>query len=58
MGRVASSDVERNIGGSGACQGAPHEERKRKDMTQFEMFVTEGNEKEDDLSKAGARLDE
>ena len=27
-------------------------------MTQFEKFVTEGNEKADDLAKAGAMLDE
>ena len=27
-------------------------------MTQFERFVTEGNEKADELAKAGARLDE
>ena len=27
-------------------------------MTQFEMFVTEGNEKADDLARAGAMLDE
>ena len=28
LGRVASVNVERNIGGSGACQGAPHKERR------------------------------
>ena len=27
-------------------------------MTKFEMFVTEGNEKADELTKAGAMLDE
>ena len=27
-------------------------------MTKFEMFATEGNEKADELAKAGAMLDE
>ena len=27
-------------------------------MTQFERFITEGNEKADELAKAGAMLDE
>ena len=36
-----------------------HRTKKEKEkMTQFEMFVTEGNEKADDLAKAGAMLDE
>ena len=36
-----------------------HRTNKEKEkMTQFEMFVTEGNEKADDLAKAGAMLDE
>ena len=26
VGRVASVNVERDVGGSGACQGAPHKE--------------------------------
>ena len=48
--------AERNIfGGSGTCKGAPYEEKK--DMSQFEKFVTEGNEKADELAK-GAQLDE
>ena len=32
--------------------------RKRKEMTHFEKFVTDGNEKADELAKAGAMLDE
>ena len=36
-----------------------HRTKKEKEtMTQIEMFVTEGNEKADDLAKAGAMLDE
>ena len=35
----------------------PHEERKEK-MLHFDKFVTEGNEKADDLAKAKATLDE
>ena len=33
-------------------------EKDKKDMLQFETFVTEGNEKADELAKAGALLDE
>ena len=33
-------------------------EQEKKDMSQFERFVTEGNEKADDLAKVGAMLDE
>ena len=32
--------------------------REREHTTQFEMFVTEGNDKANDLAKAGAMLDE
>ena len=34
-----------------------HEERERK-KTQFERFIAEGNEKADELAKAGAMMDE
>ena len=37
----------------------PHRTKKeKKNMSQFERFVTEGNEKADELAKAGAMLDE
>ena len=52
-----SQKKKRHLGGSGTCEGTPHEERKRK-MTQFERFVAEGNEKADELAKEGALLDE
>ena len=32
--------------------------KEKEEMTQLEMFVTEGNEKADELAKAGAMLDE
>ena len=32
--------------------------KNKKEMSQFEKFVTDGNEKADDLAKAGAMLDE
>ena len=32
--------------------------KEKEDMSQFEKFVTEGNEKADDLARAGATLDE
>ena len=36
-----------------------HRTKKEKEkMTQFVFFVTEGNEKADELAKAGAMLDE
>ena len=36
-----------------------HRSKKEKEkMTQFERFVTEGNEKADELAKAGAIMDE
>ena len=36
-----------------------HRMKKEKEkMTQFERFVTEGNEKADELAKAGAMMDE
>ena len=35
-----------------------HTARRKKEMSHFEKFVTEGNEKADDLAKAGAMLDE
>ena len=37
---------------------AHHTEKDKKEMLQFEKFVTEGNEKADELAKAGAMLDE
>ena len=57
LGRVASSNVERNTGGSKVCQKAPHRKDK-KEMSHFEKFVTDGNEKADELAKAVAMLDE
>ena len=33
-------------------------EKDKKDMSKFEKFVTVGNEKADDLAKAGAMLDD
>ena len=35
-----------------------HTARRKKNMSQFERFVTEGKEKADELAKAGAMLDE
>ena len=40
-----------------SCQGTPHKKEK-KDMSHFERFVPESNEKADELTKAGAMLDE
>ena len=56
LGRAAPLGLKGNLGGSGACQGAPHKDKK--EMSNFEKFVTEGNEKADELAKVGAMLDE
>ena len=43
----------------GVAHVKAHRTKKEKEkMTQFERFVTEGNEKADELAKAGAMLDE
>ena len=55
--KIAQLRRKRKNVGSGACQGAPHEERKRR-RWHFQKFVTEGNEKADDVAKAGAMMDE
>ena len=39
-------------------RGAHRTKKAKKHMSQFEKFVTEGNEKADELAKAGAMLDE
>ena len=57
LGRVASVNVIRNMGGSGAYQSATAQ-RTKKEMLQLEKFVTEGNEKGDELAEAGAMLDQ
>ena len=57
LGRIAQLDHKRFCGGSGACQGTPHKEGKEGDVA-LEKFIAEGNEKADELAKAGARLDE
>ena len=51
VGRMACVNVKRNIGGSGACQGAPYKKKDKKEMSHFEKFVTGGNEKADELAK-------
>ena len=55
VGRITRSGRKRHLGGSGTCKGASHQKRKR-NMSQFEKFVAEGNEKADELAKAGAML--
>ena len=52
LGIIAPFGRKRYGGGSGACQGTPHEERKESSVA-----PTEGNEKPDKLAKEGAMLD-
>ena len=37
---------------------AHHAKKEKENMSQFEKFVTEGNEKAEDLAKAGTMLNE
>ena len=56
-GRSTWFGGKRHLGGSGTCEGASYQ-KGEENMSQFEKFVTAGNEKADDLAKAGAILDE
>ena len=57
LGRVASFDVERNIGEVEHVK-AHRTKKDKKYMSQFEKFVAEGHDKADELAKAEAMLDE
>ena len=57
-GGITWSGRNRHFGGSGTCKGAHHTKTEKTNMSQFERFVTEGNEKADELAKAGAMLAE
>ena len=57
LGRITRVGKRRYPSGSGTCKGTPYGERRRK-MTKIERFITEGNEKADELANAGAMLDE
>ena len=54
-GRTAFSGRKGHFGGSGTCTHRTKKEKK--DMSHFEKFTTEGNEKADELAKEGALLD-
>ena len=54
LGRTAPFKVRGYCRGSRAWKSASHKEGEN--MSQFEKFVTEGNEKADELAKAGAML--
>ena len=43
-----------HFGGSGTCNRT---KKEKKDVSHFEKFITEGNEKADELAKEGALLD-
>ena len=49
--------AEGHLGRSGTCKGALHK-KETKDVSNFDKFVTEGNEKADELAKEGALLHE
>ena len=58
LGRFAQFGRKRHYGVSGACQGRLHRTKKeKKNMSHFEIFVTEGNEMADEMANAGAMLD-
>ena len=50
LGRITWSGRKRHFGGNGTCKGAPHKKEKT-NMSQFERFVTHGNEKADELQE-------
>ena len=50
--------VKRGILGEVANVKAHRTKKEKEKMTKIERFVTEGNEKADELAKAGAMLDE
>ena len=50
--------AERNITVEVEHLKAYRTKKEKNAMSHFELFVTEGNEKADDLAKAGALLDE
>ena len=50
--------VERGISEEVAHVKAHRTKKEKENMTEIERFVTEGNEKADELAKAGAMLDE
>ena len=58
LGGITWSGRTRHLGGSGTCEGTSYQKKERKNMSQFERFVVAGNEKADELAKAGAMLDE
>ena len=58
LGRTAPSAPKRNLGGSGSMSRHHRTKKDKKDMSHFEKIVTEGNEKAEELAKAGAMLDE
>ena len=50
--------VSKDILVEAECVLARLSKKDKKNMSQFEKFVTDGNEKADELAKAGAVLDE
>ena len=59
MGRVATVNVEREIlWWNWSMSRRTAQKKDKKEMSLFEKFITEGNEKADELAKAGAMLDE
>ena len=53
--RIACVNVRRNVG---EHVKAHRTKKEKKEMSQFEKLVTDGNEKADELAKVGAMLDE
>ena len=57
-GRVASSSRQKKFWWMWNMSRRTAQRRIRKKMSQFEKFVTEGNEKADEVAEAGAMMDE
>ena len=58
LGGTTGDGKKRHPSGSGTCEGTPHKVGRKEQTTKFERFATEGNQKADELAKAGAMLDE
>ena len=54
--RSAWDSSNRSILGSEACQGSSHQEREAEHVDVSHGFVTEGNEKSDELVRDGAKI--
>ena len=56
LGGIIWSGRKKHLGGSGTCEGASHQKGKENICRIFEKFVTEGNEKAEELAKSRSNV--